>query len=215
MLKLDMSKAYDKVDQNFLMAILQAFGFDTQVCKLISQLVSSPSLSILVNDPPSNIFFPSRGMRQGDPLSPILFIILAKCLGRFILRKSQDQSLQGPKPSLGPSTFTHQKFMDDTILGGDTSIHKARMFKGLLNTYTMGFSQAINQEKSSVYFINTPMERQRKISCILGSNIGSLLANYLGFPLGTKPSNAFWNNIIDRFNKKLAGWKGATLSQAG
>ena len=63
LLKLDMSKAYDRVDWNFLLAVLQAFGFDTQVCKLISQLVSSPSLSILVNGSPSLFFSPSRGLR--------------------------------------------------------------------------------------------------------------------------------------------------------
>ena len=88
-----MSKAYDRVDWNFLMVVLQAFGFDAQVCKLISQLVSSLSLFVLVNGSPSNLFFPSIGIRQGDPISPVLFIILAKCLGRFILRKSQDRSL--------------------------------------------------------------------------------------------------------------------------
>ena len=84
LLKLDMSKAYDRVDWNFLLAALRAFGFNAQVCKLISQLVSSPSLSILVNGLPSLFFSPSRGLRQGDPISPVLFVILAECLGRLI-----------------------------------------------------------------------------------------------------------------------------------
>ena len=70
-------------------------------------------------------------------------------------------------------------------------------------------------EKSSVFFINTPLERQRKIARILGCGIGTLPANYLGLPLGIKPPNSFWNRIIDRFNRKLARWKGATLSHVG
>ena len=86
-LKLDLSKAYDRVDWGCLKAILQAFGFDDQVCKIIFQLVSTPSLTILVNGAPSNFFFPSRGLRQGDPISPVLFIILAECIGRLIQRK--------------------------------------------------------------------------------------------------------------------------------
>ena len=108
LLKLDMSKAYDRVDWNFLLAVLWAFGFDAQVCKVILQLVSSPSLFVLVNGLPSPFFSPSRGLRQGDPISPILFVILAECLGRLIQRKHQERSLQGLKPSSGPSTSTHQ-----------------------------------------------------------------------------------------------------------
>lgn len=64
--------------------MLQDFGFDQKVCKLISQLISTSSLAILVNGDPSNFFKPLRGLRQGDPLSPIFFIIMAKCIGRLI-----------------------------------------------------------------------------------------------------------------------------------
>ena len=88
LLKLDLSKAYNRVDWNFLFTVLQAFGLDAQVCKLISQLVSSPSLFVLVNGNPSPFFSPSRGLRQGDPISPVLFVIMAECLGRLTRRRS-------------------------------------------------------------------------------------------------------------------------------
>ena len=87
LLKLDMSKAYDRGDWSFLEMVLKAFGFDVKSCKLISQLVSTPSLAVLVNGSPSDFFKPTRGLRQGYPLSPILFIILAECIGRLIERK--------------------------------------------------------------------------------------------------------------------------------
>ena len=77
--------------------------------------------------------------------------------------------------------------MDDTILGGEATISEAGVFKGLLNTYTRGLGQVINWEKSSVYFINNPLERKTKIAHILGCGIRSLPTNYLGLPLGTKP----------------------------
>ena len=116
-----------------------------------------------------------------------------------------DRSLIDLRPSSGPSTFTHQQFADDTILGGEASIREARTFKCILNSYTRGLGQAINLDNISIFFLNTPLERQGKITCILGCGIGSLPVTYLGLPLGTKPLKSFWNSIIDNFNRKLAG----------
>ena len=86
--------------------------------------------------------------------------------------------------------------------------------KRILDIYSKGTGQTINWEKNHVFFFNTPDERQRKIACILGYGVGSLPFTYLGLPLGLNPIDSFWNGILDRFNKKLADWKGATLSQA-
>ena len=107
LLKLDLSKAYDWVDWSFLGLVLQAFGFDQKVCKIISQLVSTSSLAILVNVAPSDFFKPSRGLRQGDPLSPIIFIILAECIGRLIEKNKNEGRLKGLKPSSRCDPFSH------------------------------------------------------------------------------------------------------------
>ena len=90
-------------------------------------------------------------------------------------------------------------------MGGDTLVHEARVFNGLLNAYTRDFGKAINWKNSLVYFTNTPLERKGKIAYILGSGIGTLPATYLGFTLGNIPLDSFWNSIIDRFKKKLVG----------
>ena len=84
MLKLDLSKAYDRVDWLFLLWVLEAFGFSKRFRDLIFVLVSSASFSVLVNGSPSSFFKASKGLRQGDPISSVLFIILIECLGRFI-----------------------------------------------------------------------------------------------------------------------------------
>ncbi len=99
LLKLDLSKAYDRVDWSFLDMVLKAFGFDDKTCKLISQLVTTSSLVVLVNRSPSDFFKPSHGLRQGDPLSPILFIILAECIGRLIEKNKKEGRIKCFKPS--------------------------------------------------------------------------------------------------------------------
>ena len=77
--------------------------------------------------------------------------------------------------------------------------------KDILDMYIIGSRQLINLEKRSVFFINTPEERQRKITRILGCGVGKLPSSYLGLPMGTKPPNSFWNGILDKFSKKLVG----------
>ena len=144
LLKLDLFKAYDRVDWAFLDKVLHAFGFDQKVCKIISQLFTTPSLAILVNGAPIDFFKPLRGLWQGDPLSLNLFIIMAKCLGRLIEKSKQDGSLKGLKPSMKCTPFSHHQFVDDTIMGGEASIREAKVMKDILNLYTRGSGQLIN-----------------------------------------------------------------------
>ena len=100
-------------------------------------------------------------------------------------------------------------------MGGEASVREAKVMKEILNLYTRGLGQFTNWEKSVIFFINTPEDQQRKIARIMGCGVGVLPSTYPGLPLGTKPPDSFWNGIIDRFSKKLVGWKGAILSQAG
>ena len=117
--------------------VLKAFGFDVKSCKLISQLVTTPSIVVLVNGSPSNFFKPSRGLHQGDTLSPILFIILVECIGKLIGKKIEGR-IKGFKPSSKCTPFTHQQFVDDTIMGGEVSVKEAKAMKATLETYYKG-----------------------------------------------------------------------------
>jgi hypothetical protein len=99
LLKLDLSKAYDRVDWDFLLCVLEAYSFNKIFLDLVHMLVSSATFLVLINGSPSPFFHASRGLRQGDPLSPILFVIMAECLGRFIHNLVLKGEFVGLKPS--------------------------------------------------------------------------------------------------------------------
>jgi hypothetical protein len=98
LLKLDISKSFDKLSWNYLESTLLAFLFDSSWVSWIVNLTSSTLFSILVNGVPSKPFSPSRGIRQGDPLFPFLFILMVEGMNRAIKETITDHSLSGLTP---------------------------------------------------------------------------------------------------------------------
>ena len=118
-------------------------------------LISSTFFSILINGIPSSPFHPSKGIRQGDPLSPFLFVIMAKGLGRCIKDALHSQRLWRLSFPNSPP-FTHQQFVDDNMLYAHPSVQEARKLKSLLNVFLADSGASINQAKSQIFFFHTP-----------------------------------------------------------
>ena len=115
-MQLDIAKAYDKLNWNYIRKVLIAFGFDHNWVRWVMALVTSSSFSILVNGSPSEIFIPSRGLRQGDPLSPFLFILMMEGLGKSIKQAKEEGKIKGLQLSENGQALTHQQFVDNTML---------------------------------------------------------------------------------------------------
>lgn len=137
---------------------------------------------------------------------------MTDCLGRYIGDLIQRGVIKGLQPSSHPLICSHGQFVDDTIFMGKFKVKEVRSLKQAIDLYSSASGQLINWNKSVVFFFNTPIPRKNKISKILGCSIGSFPSTYLGLPLGLKVPDSFWVDFINKFNKKLVGWKGNLLS---
>ena len=183
MIMVDLAKAYDKVNWNFLKEVLKAFGFKHDWVRWISNLVSSAFFYILVNGAPSVTFQASRGICLGDPLSPFLFILMAEGLGRVLKAKRMDGTLKGLYPHEGMNAQTHQQFVDDTMLMGMALVREDKAIKHTLEALKRASGLEVNKYKSQIFYFNTPPITRRNITRILEFSEGSLPSKYLGTPL--------------------------------
>lgn len=115
-LKLDMNKAYDRVEWSFVHAIMKKMGFNDKWVTLIMECISTVSYSVLINGEPKGLIHPSRGLRQGDPLSPYIFLLCAEGLSALLVRVEQEKKIQGVKVARAAPAISHLFFADDSIL---------------------------------------------------------------------------------------------------
>ena len=215
--KLDMSKAYDRVKWSYLKAILFKLGFHGRWVELIMVCVSSTSYSVLVNGAPHGYIKPTRGLRQGDPLSPYLFLICAEGLSALLHKKERENSIQGIAICLGGPRISHLFFADDSVIFCRASIHDCGALHNVLAIYERASGQKINKAKTALFFSkNTPPSTRTSILTMFGTSATSQFEKYLGLPpiMGRSKKRAF-NDIKDRIWKRLQGWKEKLLSQVG
>eukprot|EP00253_Pinus_taeda_P026927 PITA_26927 len=214
LLKIDLSKAFDSISWDYMQKVLHAFGFDNAWIRWVSSLISSAFFSILINGIPTTTFQASRSIRQGDPLSPFLFIIMAEGLGRCIKNAIQTQELKGITLHQAP-TVSHQQFVDDNMIFGYPSVQEARALNSLLLLFSKASGTLINSVKSQIFFFNTHPTTQRAIARILGFSIASLPSKYLGAPLfAYARKHSSWTSLLEKLEAKLSLWTHRSLNMA-
>jgi hypothetical protein len=216
-LKLDMSKAYDRVEWDFLEAILRKLGFAEQWVAVIMSCVRSVQYLVLLDRVPKGYIITSRGIRQGDPLSPYLFLICAEGLSALLRQASTSGRLKGTQTYRGGPWVSHLFFADDSLLFGQASIAESERFMAILNLYEASSGQKINQEKTAIFFsTNTPQATRLLIQDYWGSRGVANFDKYLGLPamIGQSKKSIF-HSLKARIVQRLQGWKEKFILRAG
>jgi hypothetical protein len=216
-LKIDISKAYDRVDWGFLRGVLSRMGCETRWIHWVMMCVTSVHYSVLVNADRVGPIQPGRGLRQGDPLSPYLFILVMEGLSTFINKAVAQGDIHGIQICRGAPMMSHLFFADDCFLFCRANIFEANHIMGILRLYAEASRQEINMNKSEVFFSrNISRSAQEDLSKIMGVCHVLGMGTYLGLPsmVGRSKKETF-SYIKDRVWKRINSWRGRSLSKAG
>ncbi|PNX92269.1 cysteine-rich receptor-like protein kinase [Trifolium pratense] len=216
MFKVDFEKAFDSVDWNFLDIVMQKMGFHEKWRSWITECLKTNSISVLVNGSPSKEFEMGRGLRQGDPLSPFLFLIAAEGFN-LLMKKAVDLgNFSGYKFDGGDECFSHLQYADDTLIIGRKGWGNIRIIKAILLLFELMSGLKVNFHKSLLIGINIHQIWIEEAAKILNCKVGSFPFKYLGLPIGANPRRiATWQPVIDAVRFRLSGWKHSQLSIGG
>ena len=166
-LKLDMSKAYDRIEWNFLEKLMEKLGFANKWINLISSCIQSVSFSVMINGEPHGLFHPQRGLRQGDPLSPYLFLLCAEGLHSLIKQAEVRGAIQGVSLCRDGPKITHLFFANDSLLFCKANDQDCTMVMEILEAYERASGSALIGTKLNSILAPTPT-----IMCKQQSRIG-------------------------------------------
>lgn len=215
--KIDLYKAYDKLDWSFIKFALRFYHFPDPIIDLILACISSSTVSILWNGVISSPFKPNRGIRQGNPLTPYLFIL---CLNHLSLALDQTLHTKHLSPiRLGrrPIGFNHVLFADDIFLFSQATLHDSRILFYIFAQFCQRSGQICNLSKSKIFFSrNATPEILHQIAVLTNMPIVTDLGKYQGLPLIlNSTSNSMFQPLLDRIRDRIRAWQSKLLSQAG
>nr|GEZ24877.1 reverse transcriptase [Tanacetum cinerariifolium] len=182
-LKLDFNKAFDRVEWDFLAATLKKMGFVDRWCQWILACLTSYELEFLINGESISNIQPTRGIRQGDPLSPYLFIIIADVLSRMVSKAVDNSLVSGIKMARTCPIISHKFFADDSLFFLKANRAECQNLVNILARYCSASGQNINFAKSSAFFSpNCPADLEQQLCDLLNVQRMDPKARYLGLP---------------------------------
>ncbi|WZZ65202.1 hypothetical protein YC2023_076572 [Brassica napus] len=214
MLKADLRKAFDSVRWDFVLAALRALNVPLQFIQWISKFICTPSFTISINGSAEGNFKCSRGLRQGDPLSPYLFVLAMEVFSKLLLSRFEAGYIHY-HPRTAELKVTHLMFADDVMIffdGGSSSLHGVNE---ALDDFASWSGLRINAAKTQLFKAGVNQIESNAMDSY-GFTAGSLPIRYLGLPLiSRKLKISEYEPLLDKLNSKFRSWTVRTLSFTG
>ncbi|XP_060965485.1 uncharacterized protein LOC115720373 [Cannabis sativa] len=216
-LKLDMSKAFDRVEWKFLDEVMKKMGFANGWVSLIMSCLTTNRFSFLINGEVTGSLTPRRGLRQGCPLSPYLFLICAEGISRLLQREQDLGNLHGFKLTRRAPMISHLLFADDSLLSCQADESSCLSIKRVLYTYHRASGQLINRDKSVMSFSpNTTLAAKVFFHRHLSMPISECHERYLGLPsYSGRDKKELFSNMKERIWKLMQSWNEKLFSAGG
>lgn len=216
-MKLDLEKAYDRLRWDFIDDTLSDIGFPNCIRRVIMNCISSAEMCIMWNGKISETFKPTRGIRQGDPISPYIFVL---CMERFsqAINGKVNQNVWLPilLKNNGPP-LSHLFFADVLVLLSKASCSQANVIKSVMDGFCAASGHRVSASKCHIYFSgNVELSMGNEISDRLHHQQVNNLGTYLGVPLThDRVTTSTYSYVVEKIQAKLSGWKAKLLSLAG
>jgi hypothetical protein len=213
-LKLDFAKAFDTVGWPYLIDVMKAYGFGQRWRDIISVLLASSTSRVILNGLPGPAFAHRKGFRQGDPLSPMLFILAMDPLLR-ILEQATTQGVLVPIPR-NAARMRASLYADDAAIFTTPDCRQIEAIIRILETFGSVSGLAINPTKCVLYPIQCQQFDMNSLSANFGGSVGSFPCKYLGLPLSLRKLRRIdLQPMLDKGSSKLSIWKGRLMNRTG
>ena len=213
LLKLDISKAFDSVNWNFLLGLLTHMGFSRRWINWISMVLSSASTKIICNGSPGRRICHARGLRQGDPLSPLIFVLVMEALNALFKVVEARGLFQQLDPLITDRVFL---YADDVVLFVSPSQQDLTLVKGILEVFAADSGLYTNIAKCLIAPIQCYLDDTVSLLQHFPAKLSPLPTCYLGIPLFVgKLQKCDLQPLVNKVNDCLPTWKAKLMSKAG
>ncbi|KAJ4810728.1 RNA-directed DNA polymerase (reverse transcriptase)-related family protein [Rhynchospora pubera] len=211
-IKADIHKAFDTLSWRFIATVLQKLGFSSHFSTNVLDCVLNGSSRIVLNGLAGKPIALRRGVRQGDLLSPYIFILAIDFLSRWLSKLNSNGVLPVPIQGMFSGLF----YAEDAIIFFKPSQQQAILLKLVFDSFHRVSGLALNSQKSDLVITATDDPTFLSIAAILNCRVSTFPIRYLGLPLSDrKLSNSDYQPLLNRFQTKLNGWSSSLLSKAG
>ncbi|XP_048490060.1 uncharacterized protein LOC125492014 [Beta vulgaris subsp. vulgaris] len=213
-IKVDLRKAYDSLSWSFIEELLCGLKFPKKFVDWLMQCITTTSYSLSINGSICGFFSGKRGIRQGDPISPLIFVLAMEYLTRLMKKMSKRAEFKYHY-RCESLKLTHIIFADDLMMFCKGDPHSVALIVRTLKAFTATSGLEASPAKSAIYFGNVKVNVQYSILRVFGYNKGEFPFHYLGVPITTKKlKRADCDVLVDKILKQIMCWSSRHLSYA-